>query len=126
MLILAVLLIWLLSFSTPAFANEPPLDSLSAQAVAIGRGLYAAECARCHSGNGTGPALFGSGSGLPYYRSGEALLTFVMENMPNDRPTTLSEQEYVAIVNFLVSRNGVTLPLEGLTRGNAVDVVLSP
>jgi len=109
-LILAVLLIWLLSFTTPSFANDKPLDSTSAQAEALGRGLYAAECARCHSGNDTGPALFGYDSGLPYYGSGEALLTFVTENMPNDQPSTLSPGEYSAIVKFVLSKHGVDVP----------------
>lgn len=99
--------------------------------VERGATLYGAECAHCHgdSGQGTdkGPPVVGE-SALPYapragakrdvnFRTALDVFQWVRVNMPGDDPASLSDDEYLAIMAFDLTANGVTLeqPLDAET-----------
>jgi mono/diheme cytochrome c family protein len=81
-------------------------------------GVFSAKCARCHGDNlegGDGEQLIGAGNPVFTYGTGDALLRYVMENMPD-----------VAALNFILSKNGVALPPGGMTADNAGSVTIAP
>jgi mono/diheme cytochrome c family protein len=73
-----------------------------------GQELFAANCARCHGaelGGGMGPPL----NDLPSTWGGStlgSLYRFVSSNMPMDAPGSLSDEEYAAVIAFVLSQNG--------------------
>ncbi len=98
----------------------------SASAQADGAALFATDCARCHGDNlegGEGPPLAGSGNAIGTYRTAGALLQYVMENMPNDQPSTLAPEDYSAIVGFILSKHGVAVP-DGFNPENGAGIAL--
>lgn len=88
-------------------------DELSAQ-LAMGESLYNAQCAGCHSmslrGSAHGSALKGAAFEDKWRdRDTTALVRFNQANMPPGSSDTLSEKQHVAIVAFLLQRNGLAL-----------------
>jgi thiosulfate dehydrogenase len=83
---------------------------------ARGSALYAARCARCHAGDGSGtaaaPAVWGPRSFT--IAAGMAreqrLATFVRRAMPFDQPGTLSDQEAYDLAAFVMSQPRPDLP----------------
>jgi mono/diheme cytochrome c family protein len=85
--------------------------------------LYTEHCARCHGdageGSEDGPSLVGE-SALPRHapagakrtaelRTAADVLAFTSENMPADDPGALPPDDYLAIVAFALTANGVSL-----------------
>jgi thiosulfate dehydrogenase len=86
-----------------------PLDPLPGDTVR-GRGVFTADCARCHGSDGTGtpvapplwgPRSFNIGAGMARLRTAAA---FIRDNMPNDRAVVLSDQQSFDVAAYLVSR----------------------
>lgn len=88
--------------------------------AAMGSGVYAQYCIFCHGANLqgnaqanpprpplTGPKFAGDWSG----KTAGDLLAFVSKNMPFGRGGTLSHDQYVAVLTYILSRNG--LPANG-------------
>lgn len=78
--------------------------------TAMGRQVFAMECARCHGdgGQGTdlGPPVWGDGSytigaGMARLHTAAA---FVRRNMPFDRPGTLSDQQAFDVASYINSQ----------------------
>jgi cytochrome c len=96
-----------------------------AEQVALGQGVYAAQCARCHGSQGQGglgPRLVGLDQGaLPLKAPAERkvrhedfvtvgdVANFVVANMPADKPGSLSTEAYLAVLAFALDANGVKL-----------------
>jgi mono/diheme cytochrome c family protein len=102
------------------------LAATSASAQADGAAMFATDCARCHGDNlegGEGPPLAGAGNAVATYGTAGALLQYVMENMPNDQPSTLSPGDYSAIVKFILSNHGVDVP-DGFTPADGAGIPL--
>jgi mono/diheme cytochrome c family protein len=102
------------------------LAASSASAQVDGAALFATECARCHGDGlegGEGPPLAGPGNAIATYGTAGALLQYVMENMPNDQPSTLSPGDYSAVVSFILSNHGVAVP-EGWTPADGAGIPL--
>jgi mono/diheme cytochrome c family protein len=102
------------------------LAATSASAQVDGAALFAAECARCHGDGlegGEGPPLAGPGNAISTYKTAGALLQYVMENMPNDQPSTLSPTDYSAVVGFILSKHDVAVP-EGFTAADGAGIPL--
>lgn len=88
-----------------------PFTFTDAQATRGAR-LYEASCQGCHgaglTGGPGGPAL-----STPVFRGrwrtqpGDALFTFMREKMPPQAPGSLSDQDYVDVMAYLVRANGV-------------------
>jgi len=83
------------------------LSALTGDPIA-GEAIYAAQCAGCHGSDGAGvppvlPALWGSGS----YNDGAGMnnpakeAAFVVHNMPQNRPGTLSPQQAYDVAAYL-------------------------
>lgn len=87
--------------------------------TARGRLVYVEQCARCHGGNGEGmanpdpagapafypplwgPGSFSVGAGMARLRTAAA---FIRQNMPFDRPGTLSEQSAYDVAAYMNTR----------------------
>ena len=100
-----------------------PAPYTAAQAEA-GRETYQAVCAACHM-----PDLAGRDDAPPltdaYFASSwggypvSTLLEFVEGNMPLTAPGSLNEEDYVAVVAYLLSMNGAPAGDTPLTMGAA-------
>jgi mono/diheme cytochrome c family protein len=130
------------SSSSSSESTTPELEPAAATAEAqIARGgeLYGQHCAKCHGGGGEGsdraPAVVG-GEALPrapregakrdveFHTAGD-VYEWVKVHMPGGAPGTLSDDEYLAILAFDLSANGVTLT-EPLTAEAAAAMVIRP
>lgn len=104
-------------------AGEAAPGGFAAQ-VTKGQALFGEHCAKCHGDTGEGksaPAVVGLKTGaLPLEpKSGSARKTqfvtvadigdFVMKTMPQDKPGSLSPDEYLAILAFDLKANGIEL-----------------
>lgn len=69
-----------------------------------GRDLYAGLCAGCHpASTHTGPAFTKSWAGKQLAE----LFGFLRERMPKNEPGSLSEQEYVDVMSYMLRLNGM-------------------
>ena len=119
--------------------TQPPMpmgpQSYAAQ-VKAGAELYGEHCASCHGdkGQGTdeGPRVVGVAEGaLPLdppegakarttqFRTAADVASFVVKNMPANKPGSLKEHEYWSILAFDLHANGVELP-------NKLDAMTAP
>jgi PQQ-dependent dehydrogenase (methanol/ethanol family) len=92
---------------TGAIGNN---DWYSADQAAQGKALFAQKCALCHGANlqgGAGPPLAGSQFFLRYRgKPLSALWSTVHTEMPLNAPGTLSPQESLALVAYILQKNG--------------------
>lgn len=100
-------------FSTPAPANRfiEPLPSASPN-VAHGGTLYAQQCSVCHQSNGAGlagafpplwgPDSFNNGAGMAHV---DRMTGFVMHNMPQNAPGSLSLEDSYDVSAFVLSHD---------------------
>lgn len=122
---LAALLLCLLA---PAAADATDSeDGKQAGAGARGERVFAQHCARCHGEQGEGligPAVIGDEARLSNYRTGRGLYDYVESTMPQDKPGSLTEAQYRAVVTYLLRRNHYTSSCESLTKEALVDISL--
>jgi mono/diheme cytochrome c family protein len=79
----------------------------SQEQAAKGKTSYNNQCSTCHEGGGMGPALKGSEFlGSWENKTVRSLYSRILTTMPSDAPGTLSEQEVLDIVAYLISTNG--------------------
>jgi len=102
---------------------DPPAGAEPAGAVAAaGREVFSRECAECHGAQGeglTGPTLIGENTNLPAFGTARGLYNFIRRGMPLDAPGSLSDQEYLEALAFLLLENAeveedTPLGVEGL------------
>ncbi|MBI2831473.1 MAG: cytochrome c [Chloroflexi bacterium] len=111
-----VVLIAVLSACTAV--PQPPATPTVGQLAEAGSTVFANQCARCHGDSGqggTGPAIIGANAFLSAHVTGQGLLDFVSQQMPFDAPGSLSQQEYLQVVSFLLVRNNF------LSNGSSLD-----
>jgi mono/diheme cytochrome c family protein len=98
--------------------------------AALGAEVYGARCAHCHREDASGdpgigaPALVGDGA-LAGYATAADVYDFVVVNMPGDAPGSLNTEEYLAVLAFALSANGVAPGPEPLTREDAAGIMLN-
>ena len=98
------------AFSQIAYTSSPSLYT-SAQATR-GTALYADKCAVCHGDKlegGVGPALSGetfSQTAAAEQMTAKSLFTKVSTTMPTGAPASLKQNEYEALLAFLLQTNG--------------------
>jgi len=86
--------------------------SFSAAQVNTGEKNYQAKCSTCHGTSlegGAGPALSGPNfqtlNSKVHAKVGD-IFTYMTTNMPLNAPASLSHDEYVSILAFILSKNG--------------------
>ena len=93
----------------------------TAAQAAAGNKAYQANCSRCHGANLEGvsaPALKGAASGIKGDTLSEAY-SFISVQMPAGAPGSLTPTEYVNIVSFILSKDGVHAGSTKLTVASA-------
>jgi mono/diheme cytochrome c family protein len=110
----------------PREAHAGAAVTFSAAQVAAGSKAYTQNCASCHGaalGGGAGPALTGASfktaSSFSPSTVGGAL-TYVAKNMPLTAPGSLTHDQYVAILAFILSKNGYKPSAAALTYSAAL------
>lgn len=101
-------------------APSPKVSYVAAQAAA-GDKLYAAKCSACHGEHlegGAGPAL--SGQTLTTLSKNTKLtigdmFTFITQQMPLNEPASLTHDQYVSIMAFILHYNGYKTGAKRLT-----------
>ena len=89
----------------PATAPTPPAVK---EVAGAGETIFDSHCAGCHGttgGGGRGPAIIGSMASLGKYNTAQGLFDYVSTNMPKSNPGSLSHQDYLNIVSFLLVQN---------------------
>ena len=90
--------------AAPAAQGVPP------GSVARGQDVYFLRCAYCHGdaleGGGRSPALVGRHT-VPDYPNAAVLFEYTRRSMPYDAPGTLSDDDVLSVVAFLLNQNGL-------------------
>ena len=107
----AVVAVWLASCST-AGVDEPQQTSYTDDQARAGAAVYLTTCASCHltnfQGSGEAPALAGPDFLNTWGpRPVTELLELVGASMPPTAPQSLADEEYAAVVAYMLSVNGV-------------------
>ncbi len=114
------------SVSSPA----PPTSqsgTTAGQLAQVGQTVYANRCAKCHGVQGqgiTGPVLIGPTNSLDKYGTAQGLLDFIDTSMPLDAPASLSGQDYLNVVSFLLVQNNWISSTAPLNAGNLSSISL--
>jgi PQQ-dependent dehydrogenase (methanol/ethanol family) len=119
--ILVVLAAGSLRAASPAYYTR-------AQA-ASGAAVYSASCQQCHGvslGGQSAPALTGQTFRTYVGKAGTAasLFDFISRQMPADHPGSLTQQQYLDVTAFILSRNGYPAGRDPLTKANLAQVQL--
>ncbi len=92
------------STTTPAKSDTKTFG----QAANEGKTVFANRCSKCHGDSGQGitaPAVIGSSANLGKYNTAQGLLNFIDVSMPFDAPGSLSSQDYLNVLSFLLVQN---------------------
>lgn len=105
--------VWV-AMADAALAVTPESQGFYSSAQAqTGARSFAGQCASCHGSaleGAAGPALSGTGFARRWLNGGQSvgdLLHRIDSSMPLGAPHTLSNEEYVNVTAFLLSRNGI-------------------
>jgi mono/diheme cytochrome c family protein len=130
LVLIALMLAGGMGFAVPA-ASQAHGDYTSTQAM-HGARVFSNHCAACHGAElqgQTGPALAGSSFGglLQYSKmSSSQLFEFISTQMPKDAPGSLSTQQYLDVLAFILSKNGYPAGDDALSRSSLDQVKLLP
>jgi len=78
-----------------------------------GKNIFVKYCSKCHGEKGEGlfaPTVIGRGSNLGKYSSARGLMDYITVVMPYDAPGSLTQQEYLQVLSFLLIQNGLIKP----------------
>jgi alcohol dehydrogenase (cytochrome c) len=97
--------------------------------AASGATVYSAQCSQCHGVNlqgGSGPPLTGQAFKAYVGKSGTAatLFDFIARQMPADKPGSLTQQQYLDVTAYILSRNGYPAGDVPLTKNALANVTL--
>jgi len=97
--------------ATPARAAAVTVGATGGSGqIARGAQVYGQACAACHGAGGQGspafPKLVGNKT-LAGFGNAKNLFDYVKAAMPQDRPGSLSDDDYYAVTAYLVAQNGV-------------------
>ena len=100
----------LLSVGT-AVAQPLKVPTGAALQVEQGASLYQQHCALCHGADGRGGGgfprlIWGPGHALTKFGSARGLYEYVQLMMPFDDPQKMTDAEKMAVVAFMLARNG--------------------
>lgn len=89
-------------------SSPTPSSPTFGQYAQQGQAVFAKIGASCHGGSGQGgkaPALWGSNANLAKYNTAKDLLDYVSTTMPYNAPGSLSHQEYLDVLSYLLVQN---------------------
>ena len=116
---------------TPAEGQRTVWDGVYNEAQAErGQALYTESCSGCHSpdlrGDNTSPSLVGMSFTFLWGGStlGE-LFTRIQEQMPTDRPGSLTDQTYRDILTFVLHSNGYPFGEQELENVDLTHILIS-
>ena len=96
------------SSTTATPTTTAPTSATFGQFADGGKAVFASHCSKCHGDQGqgiTGPAVIGPNANLTKYNTAQGLLNFVDTSMPLDAPGSLTHQEYLQVLCFLLVQN---------------------
>jgi mono/diheme cytochrome c family protein len=109
----------------PPEANAGAGITFTATQVATGSKNFAQYCSGCHGASlegGAGPALSGPNfktlSSKVHATVGD-IFTYMLGNMPMNAPGSLSHDQYLSILTFILSKNGYKTSSTPLTFSTA-------
>jgi hypothetical protein len=96
--------------STSASSNllSSPASFTFGTNAQAGQTAFANFCVRCHGASGQGvtaPAVIGANANLIKFSTAKGLLDFVSTNMPLNAPGSLSHQDYINLICYLLVQN---------------------
>ncbi len=95
--------------STSTTSVVTPGGNLTASQLSnAGKSIFATDCASCHGTNGqgiTGPALIGQYQSLDKYQTAQGLMDFIDTAMPLNAPGSLTSQQYLEVLSFILLQN---------------------
>jgi alcohol dehydrogenase (cytochrome c) len=97
--------------ASAAGAQAKSGGSYTSAQVSSGAAVYAQDCAQCHAASlrgDSGPPLTGQTFQLAYGTGTAAqLYDFISRQMPQDKPGSLSQQQYLDVTAYILARNGL-------------------
>jgi mono/diheme cytochrome c family protein len=109
----------ILSVTSTQSARAFPADQM-----AHGEQVWNNVCSTCHgpdSTNNDAPLLLNPGTLVNYPNALEAV-QYAIDNMPDDNPGSLPEQDYWDAMAFILTRQGIPVPAEKLGPDNAASI----
>lgn len=102
---------------TTGIAETPAIMTETFQQLAVhGPSVYSNNCASCHGDNGQGktaPALWGPWSALGQYgTTPQALLNYISSSMPLSAPASLSHEQYLNLMGYILLQNNQVSPAD--------------
>lgn len=116
----------LLVLGTPSAPRAQPARSAQ---VALGAELFAKHCSLCHGADGKRGAAFqtplwGPGTQIAKFGTGQGLFEYNQLLMPFDNPTKLNDEQKWAVTAFLLTNHGALAADTALGPGNAKGVAI--
>lgn len=124
----------------PARGARPATLQQAGELTPLGARVYKQRCLACHGrqgeGLGSAPAVLGP-TALPLqgmkgdhgpFRTAQDVFDYTKANMPlpRNRIGTLTDEQYWAVVTYMLLTKGVAMPEEGLSPETASSVVVNP
>jgi cytochrome c len=114
--------------STPPMTTAPsPVVTTFGSAAQLGKTVYTNACSICHGANGEGktaPAVIGASASLSKYGTAKGLLDFVSTAMPAKAPGSLSHQDYLNVLSYLLVQNNAADPAAAFNESGLASVQL--
>ena len=113
--------------------SMPPLSSTTASGPTYGslaqqgQSVYTGNCAGCHGASGQGvtaPAVIGASAALGKYNTAKGLLGFISAAMPLSSPGSLSHQDYLNVLCYLLVQNNYAFPTTSFDENALVNILL--
>jgi mono/diheme cytochrome c family protein len=104
----SILLIALLASAACSGSPSASADQTAGQLAEQGKVVFEPHCSKCHGAEGQGitaPAIIGSANNLANYQNGKGLYDFISTLMPNDKPGSLTPQQYLDVESYLLLQN---------------------
>lgn len=110
-LALPVVVLGLVLPTAAAVAQTPKAQARAAVQVEQGASLYRQHCALCHGADGRGGQgfprpIWGAGNDIGKFGTARGLFEYMQMLMPFDNPQKMTDAEKLAVVAYMLVRNG--------------------
>lgn len=106
--------------SPESSATTQPSGKTAAELASLGDQVYKQSCGRCHDDPFAGPLS----NGLRNYANARDLMRFMQTKMPQDRPGSLSAEQYLQVLAGVLLDGGVVTPDTILDTNNLAAITL--